>query len=183
MPFSPESVEMVIDALRSDTRKGLTTENLLADFGHGSANARAFMQQLSDGLAQQLTINGNNKVKMLFAEWRTLYGQVADLSIVQAEAIVRELKFTWSGSREDSISARLFVLHTYNSMMIKLLAAEIISAHGLTSTQQPAQSMAALKNDAQMLEFLGSSIERSAIFQEAGINVSLRKPFSVGISI
>ena len=170
MPFSPESVEMVIDALRSDTRKGLTTENLLADFGHGSANARAFMQQLSDGLAQQLTINGNNKVKMLFAEWRTLYGQVADLSIVQAEAIVRELKFTWSGSREDSISARLFVLHTYNSMMIKLLAAEIISAHGLTSTQQPAQSMAALKNDAQMLEFLGSSIERSAIFQEAGIN-------------
>lgn len=41
MPFSPESVEMVVDALRSDTRKGLTTENLLADFGHGSANARA----------------------------------------------------------------------------------------------------------------------------------------------
>jgi hypothetical protein len=58
------------------------------------------MQQLSDGLAQQLTINGNNKVKMLFAEWRTLYGQVADLSIVQAEAIVRELKFTWSGSQK-----------------------------------------------------------------------------------
>ncbi|UVO07146.1 hypothetical protein LW347_14685 [Pectobacterium polonicum] len=83
MPFSPESVEMVVDALRSDTRKGLTTENLLADFGHGSANARAFMQQLSDGLSQQLTISGNNKLKMLFAEWRTLYGQVADLSILR----------------------------------------------------------------------------------------------------
>lgn len=55
-------------------------------------------------------------------------------------------------------------------MLIKLLAAEIVSAHGLTSTAQPAQSMAALKNDAQMLEFLGSAIERSAIFQEAGIN-------------
>lgn len=170
MPFSPESVEMVVDALRSDTRKGLTTENLLADFGHGSANARAFMQQLSDGLSQQLTISGNNKLKMLFAEWRTLYGQVADLSILQAEAISKELKFTWSGSLSDSISARLFVLHTYNSMLMKLLAAEIVSAHGLTSTAQPAQSMAALKNDAQMLEFLSSAIERSAIFQEAGIN-------------
>lgn len=170
MPFSPDSVEMVVDALRSDTRKGLTTENLLADFGHGSANARAFMQQLSDGLAHQLAISGNNKVKMLFAEWRTLYGQVADLSIVQAEAITKELKFTWSGSPSDSISARLFVLHTYNSMLIKLLAAEIISAHGLTSIEQPAQSMAALKNDAQMLEFLGSAIERSTLFQEAGIN-------------
>lgn len=76
MPFSPESVGMVVDALRSDTRKGLTTENLLADFGHGSANARAFMQQLADGLWQQLATSGNNKIKMLFAEWRTLYGQV-----------------------------------------------------------------------------------------------------------
>ncbi len=170
MPFSPESVEMVVDALRFDTRKGLTTENLLSDFGHGSANARAFMQHLSDGLSQQLALSGNNKLKMLFAEWRTLYGQVADLSILQAEAIAKELKFTWSGSLSDSIPARLFVLHTYNSMIIKLLAAEIVSAHGLTSTAQPAQSMAALKNDAQMLEFLGSAIERSAIFQEAGIN-------------
>lgn len=170
MPFSPASVEMVVDALRSDTRKGLTTENLLADFGHGSANARAFMQQLSDGLAQQLALDGNNKLKMLFAEWRTLYGQVADLSILQAEAIAKELKFGWSGSPVDSISARLFILHTYNSMLIKLLAAEIVSAHGLTSTAQPAQSMAALKNDAQMLGFLRSSIERSAIFKEAGIN-------------
>ena len=128
------------------------------------------MQQLSDGLAQQLAISENNKLKMLFAEWRTLYGQVADLSIVQAEAIAKELKFTWSGSPSDSISARLFVLHTYNSMLIKLLAAEIVSAHGLTSIEQPAQSMAALKNDAQMLEFLSSAIERSTLFQEAGIN-------------
>lgn len=170
MPFTPESVEMVVDALRSDTRKGLTTENLLADFGHGSANARAFMQQLSDGLWQQLADSGNNKIKMLFAEWRTLYGQVADLSVLQAEAIAKELKFAWFGSPSDSISARLFVLHTYNSMLIKLLAAEIVSAHGLTSIAQPAQSMAALMDDAQMLEFIGSAIERSAIFQEAGIN-------------
>jgi len=170
MPFSPESVEMVVDALRSDTRKGLTSENLLADFGHGSGNARAFMQQLSDGLAQQLAVNENNKLKMLFAEWRTLYGQVADLSILQAEAIAKELKFTWSGAKSDSIPARLFVLHTYNSMLIKLLAAEIISAHGLTSTEQPAQSMAALMNDDEMIEFLSSAIERSSIFKEAGIN-------------
>ena len=170
MPFSPESVAMVVDALRSDTRKGLTTENLLADFGHGSVNARAFMQQLSDGLAKQLAIKENNKLKMLFAEWRTLYGQVADLSILQAEAIAKELKFTWSGEKTDSIPARLFVLHTYNSLLIKLLAAEIISAHGLTSIEQPAQSMAALMKDDEMTEFLSSAIERSSIFREAGIN-------------
>ncbi|WMY73329.1 N-6 DNA methylase [Buttiauxella selenatireducens] len=170
MPFSPESVEMVLDAFRSDTRKGLTIENLLADFGHGSPNARAFMQHLSDGLSHYLNAAGHNKIKMLFEEWRTMYGQVADMSISQADAINKELAFDWKGCSRDSISARLFVIHTYNSMLIKLLAAEIIAAHGLTSTEQPAQSMAALKSDTQMLDFLDQAIEHSLLFKEAGIN-------------
>ncbi|WP_445495848.1 hypothetical protein [Photorhabdus sp. SF281] len=41
--YSTYAVDLVIDALISDTRKALTTENLLADFGHGSANAREFI--------------------------------------------------------------------------------------------------------------------------------------------
>jgi hypothetical protein len=169
MPFSSQSLEMVLDAFRSDTRKALTTENLLADFGHGSANARAFMQALSDGLHKYVSQDSNNKVKMLFEEWRMLYGQVADMSILQAEAINRELVFEWPGDSSDSIPARLFVIHTYNSLLIKLLAAEIVSAHGLTASEQPAQSMAALKSDDELLSFLGDSIERSALFVEAGI--------------
>jgi len=169
MPFSSASVDMVLDAFRSDTRKGLTVENLLADFGHGSPDARAFMQHLADGLNHYLKATGHNKIKMLFEEWRTMYGQVADMSVPQAEAINKELAFNWKGLAKDSISARLFVIHTYNSMLIKLLAAEIISAHGLTSTEQPAQSMAALQSDTQMLDFLDQAIEHSSLFKEAGI--------------
>lgn len=171
MPFSLASVEMVLDAFRSDTRKALTTENLLADFGHGSPYARSFLQSLSDGLAYYLRAEeGNNKIKMLFEEWRTLYGQVADMSVLQAEAVNKELPFTWGGEDRYSISARLFVTHTYNSLLIKLLAAEIISAHGLTSQEHPAQSMAALKNDHELTIFLDENIEHSGLFKDAGIN-------------
>lgn len=170
MPFSPYSVEIVLDAFRSDTRKGLTAENLLADFGHGSSNARAFMQCLSDGLYHYVTASSNNKVQMLFEEWRTLYGQVADMSVLQAEAINKELAFSWIGTEKDSIPARLFVIHTYNSMLIKLLAAEIVAAHGITSSEQPAQNMAALKSDDQLLDFLYQAIEHASLFKDAGIN-------------
>jgi hypothetical protein len=170
IPFSPIAVMMVVDAFSSDTRRGLTSENLLADFGHGSPNARHFMQCLSDGLHLFLKAGSNNKIKMLFEEWRTLYGQIADMSVLQADAIEKEMAFKWKGNTDDSISARLFVIHTYNSVFINLLAAEIVAAHGLTSSEQPAQNMAALKSDAQLIDFLEQSIERSALFNEAGIS-------------
>lgn len=169
IPFSLYAVNMVIDAFLSDTRRALTTENLLADFGHGSTIARDFMQAMADGLLYYYIKSDNNKIKMLFEEWRTLYGQVADMSISQAETINKELAFSWKGDVKDSISARLFVIHTYNSILIKLLAAEIVSAHGLTSFKYPAQSMSVIDDDASLIENMNLSIERSGIFEQAGI--------------
>lgn len=172
IPFSHDAVEMVLDAFRSDTRKGLTTENLLTDFGHGSPHSRRFMQCIADGLHHCYTSNSNSsiKIKMLFEEWRALYGQVADMSVLQAQSIGKEMAFSWKGDASSSIPARLFVIHTYNSMLIKLLAAEIVSAHGLTSLEHPAQGMAALQNDQQLIAFIEQYIERSSLFKEAGIN-------------
>ncbi|QBZ82181.1 SAM-dependent methyltransferase [Hydrogenovibrio crunogenus] len=169
IPFSEYAVGIVIDAFISDTRKALTTENLLADFGHGSPGAKELMQNLSDGLASEIQQPKNNKVKMLFEEWRTLYGQVADMSVLQAEAISKEMSFTWNGKVEDSLPARLFVIHTYNSLLIKLIAAEIVSAHGLTSIEYPAQAMAAMQDDQTLVNSLEFEIERSKIFEQAGI--------------
>lgn len=169
IPFSEYAVGMVIDAFISDTRKALTTENLLNDFGHGSANAKDVMQNLADGLASEVQKPDNNKVKMLFEEWRTLYGQVADMSVLQAEAITKEMSFDWHGKAEDSLPARLFVIHTYNSLLIKLIAAEIVSAHGLTSIEFPAQTMSAIQNEKNLIDSLQFDIEHSRIFEQAGI--------------
>mgnify|MGYP000144439984 FL=1 len=169
IPFSEYAVGMVVDAFKSDTRRALTTENLLADFGHGSLNARTLMQCLSDGLAYETNKPGNNKIKMLFEEWRTLFGQVADMSVLQTESIAKEMAFTWSGKDTDSLSARLFVIHTYNSLLIKLIAAEIVSSHGLTTIEYPAQSMSVIQNDQSLICSLEHDVERSNIFEQAGI--------------
>ena len=127
------------------------------------------MQSLSDGLSVQLNKIGNNKIKMLFEEWKTLYGQVADISIGQTEAIEKEMAFTWPGSIEESIPARLFIIHTYNSLLIKLIAAEIVSSHDLTSIKYPAQSMSAIQDDKTLIRTLENGIENSEIFNDAGI--------------
>ena len=170
LPFSEYAVGLVIEAIRADTRRAITIDHLMADFGHGSVNARSLMQSMSDALATELALEGNSKIKMLFEEWRTLYGQVADMSVLQAEAINQEIGFGWCGEPKISLPGRLFVIHTYNSLLIKLLAAEIVSAHGLTATAQPAQAMSALLDDTALLDTLSQDIERAGIFTLAGIH-------------
>ena len=169
IPFSEYAVGLVIQAIKADTRRAVTVENLLKDFGHGAGNAQALMQAMADALAAELAAAGNSKIKMLFEEWRTLYGQVADMSVLQAGAITKEIGFSWNGKPAQAMSGRLFVIHSYNSLLIKLLAAEIVSAHGLTTTEQPAQAMAALLDDKTLLSTLSQDIERAGIFSQAGI--------------
>ena len=169
IPFSEYAVGLVVEALKAQTRRAITIRNLMADFGHGAANARVLMQALADALADELAAVGNSKIKMLFEEWRALYGQVADMSLLQADAIRQGLCFSWNGEAALDMPGRLFVIHTYNSLLIKLLAAEIVSAHGLTSTCQPAQAMSAIMDDTAMLDTLAHDIEGSGLFAQAGL--------------
>ncbi len=169
IPFSEYAVGLVIQAIKTDVRRAITISNLMADFGHGSSDAKILMQTMSDALSFELSKKDKSKVKMLYAEWRSLYGQVADISTLHNEAINQELCFNWTGSLKDDIPGRLFVIHTYNSLLIKLLAAEIISGFGLTSTQQPAQAMSTLMEDGALRETLSQDIERAGIFTQAGI--------------
>lgn len=169
LPFSVNSVGMVIEACRSNFRRPVVAESLLDDFGHTSEAASAVMQALSRALQHAVDAASGSKITMLFEEWRALYGQVADLSDFQVESIDRALQFTWNGRVEISMPARLFVIHTYNSLIIKLLAAEIVSAHGLTTIVGPAEAFCALMNDNTLVEQLWSQIERGQLFEGAGL--------------
>ena len=128
------------------------------------------MQSLSQALEYYLSDNKTSKIKMLFEEWKTLYGQVADLSIEQLKNLDKTISFEWNGDSSLSIPARLFVIHTYNSLLIKLMAAEIISAHGLTSKKNPAEEMSTLLSDDALIERLQIDVERGVLFSEAGIS-------------
>lgn len=169
LPYSEYAAEIVVDAIRSQTRRVVNVEHLISDFGHRSAAGRDLMQAMSDALVDALKSDQRRKVSMLFEEWRTLYGQVADMSVLQASEMTKDMAFVWKGKAKDAMSGRLFVIHTYNSLLIKLLAAEIVSAHGLSTVQQPAQAMAALLDDETLIERLDNDIEHGGLFSGAGI--------------
>jgi hypothetical protein len=65
LPFSHQTVGLVMEACRNNYRRAITADNLVEDFGHTSTGAAALMQALSDALAK----NGAH----FTAKWRTCH--------------------------------------------------------------------------------------------------------------
>lgn len=169
LALSPITFGMVADSCLSSYRRAVISENLIEDFGHASERGIGMMQALSDSLSEALSCKTSHKIKMLFEEWRTLYGQVADLSPEQLKDISNTVKFNFKGDDKIRIPACLFVIHTYNSILIKLLAAEIVSAHGLTSSRGFAQELAVVADDATLMARINADIEHGKFFDAVGI--------------
>jgi hypothetical protein len=170
MPFSIVSFQMVVDALRANFRRAITSDNLAEDFGHLSTTGREFMQELSDVLADALGSQGNRKIKMLFEEWATLYGQAADLSIQQRKKINSSLGFDFNGPVQLNLPAKLFVTHTFHSLLMKLIAAEIVAAHGMAASTSLIHELLAIDNDDSLLNALHVDVENGGFFNAVGIH-------------
>lgn len=169
LPVTQVTFGMVVEACRKSYRRAVTAENLIDDFGHDSDRGVALMRALVEALSNALKPGGNKKIRMLFEEWRTLYGQVAALSREQLKDINGVLKFSYAGKTDDDVPARLFVIHTFNSLLIKLLGAEIIAAHGLASGAAFSQELATIDNDDALISRLKTDIEEGGFFEATGI--------------
>ncbi|MBD8621191.1 N-6 DNA methylase [Sphingomonas sp. CFBP 13728] len=168
LPFNQASVELVAQACRDSKRRAVTAENLVEDFGHQAEIGHAMMSNLVGLLEKKLTSPGNNKVKLLFEEWRTLFGQVADLSKAQAAEIRKHVPFSPKIASNDMVSAALFAIHSYNAIVMKLLAAEIIAQFDLTAYPDFCEHLLSHDDD-KLLELLDVEVERGAFFEAARI--------------
>lgn len=169
MPLCRESINMVCLALSNSNWRALTAENLIEDFGLSSTTGIRTLQALADFLGSCLSATAPNKVQMMFEEWRTFFGQVSNLSIQQVQTAGRDIRFSIEVSPENELSAKLFTIHTYNSLLIKLLAAEILSQYELTSYNDFAEFSACQEIDS-LCKILHKDIELGELFSTAGIN-------------
>lgn len=168
LPFNEASMDLVAQACRDSRRRAVTAENLVEDFGHESTVGTSMMAALASELTAHLNGTSNNKIRMLFEEWRTLFGQVADLTRGQETDIRRSIPVKTRLSEKDAVAALLFVVHTYNAFVMKMLAAEIVSEHGLTAFPDFCEHLLGLDND-DLLNRLNDEIEHSAFFEAARI--------------
>ena len=170
LPFSAIAFQMVVDALRANFRRAITSANLAEDFGHLSSMGREFMQELSNALADALGKPGNPKIKMLFEEWTALYGQASDLSIQQRKKINGSLGFDFTGPDTVDLPAKLFVTHTFHSLLMKLIAAEIVAAHGMASSTSLIHELLAMGSDKALIDALRSDVEGGGFFNAVGLH-------------
>ena len=168
LPLSVTSVGLVCDAIQAGYRRAVTNSNLITDFGPASAAGLGIMRELAALLSAALNSPQGNKITMLFQEWRTLYGQISDAARRSSEASQAQLRFQVQVAADLAVPASLFVIHTYNSLLMKLLAAEIIASHGLTSFPFFSQNILA-QPAAALPDILAREVEGGGYFASAAI--------------
>lgn len=168
LPVDLMSVTLTIQALDTARRRAFTAENLLEDFGHSSPVSRILMHGLGHELQACLIDQKHNRVKMLFEEWRALFGQVADLSAAQSKDILKQVPISVALPPKDALAGILYVIHTYHALVMKLLAAEILTEFDFTSHKDFCEYLLG-QTDASLLETLQLEVEQGEFFAAARI--------------
>ena len=170
--FTPESARTFITYLRALARIPLTAENLAERFSPQSEVARNTVSAFIDAL-----VNWSAKrPKVFFEEWKRLFG------IVYGE------QFTGSEDKKSKVLAEiyglektadfqtiLFCVHTYFALLMKLIAAELVSI-GESGFSVSFSSRLVHGTDEQLYADL-TEIENGGIYQKRGITNFLEGDF------
>ena len=124
--FNQETAKTLLIYLRSLSRLSLTAENLAEKFGpHSELSSKAIF-----AFTNALKYWGNQtRIRTFFDEWKRLFGIVYGEQITlnhqgkEAEIFSKLYKV----GREISFQELLFSVHTYFALLMKLIAAEILT--------------------------------------------------------
>jgi hypothetical protein len=142
----------------------LDSETLLFHFGPSKPVAkdalRAFWRQLNDSKSEF--------TNLLFAQWRQLFALAVEFSVTETpgEDLVELFQMGGSARSEDAWDKAVFVVQTYYSLLLKLLALKIVDELGLAGrvslldhvAESPASAM--LDAEQRVPSVLGNVIER-----------------------
>lgn len=124
-PFqiTPESLDELFRYLRALYRRPLCPELLTEEFGPGTETA----QVLVGSFYQALTGKSSGAAKTLFEEWEHTFGVIYGEETVRIKKDTPELVKGYGLPKDASLKHSLFVVHTYFALIMKLIAAEVLS--------------------------------------------------------
>jgi hypothetical protein len=159
------STERFLWALYNLGQKGkpYQPEYLHGDFGSDSLIAQEGVKTLYDEILK----TENPKAQVFFSQWKILFGEVCGYDVENLSDKLKKLAEFYGVKGKPHPGQLLFALHTYYALLIKLLAAEIVSFFNPWMTRQVeklqnASTPAKLKRELEQLE-------RGGIFHEMGI--------------
>lgn len=119
-PVSEASLTTLVQIYRSLEKDRLSSTLLCKYFGKDSDTARQVVPALLSALS-----NPTYKTNMLFTEWLRLFEQSASYDYSQVPSLQQVANQL--SSQAPSSSQVLFALHTYYSIIVKLLTAELLN--------------------------------------------------------
>jgi SAM-dependent methyltransferase len=159
------SAERFLWALYNLGQKGkpYQPEYLHGDFGSESSVAQEGVRALYD----EILATDNPKAEVLFSQWKILFGEVCGYDVENLSDKLKKLAEFYVVKGKPQAAPLLFAVHTYYAILIKLLAAEIVSFFNpwmprQVEKLQSATTSAKLRRELQELE-------RGGIFHQMGI--------------
>ena len=122
-PVTPESIDELFRYMRALHRRPLSPEYLAGEFGPGTETA----QFIVGALYQSFANKESETVKTLFKQWEYTFGIVYGAETVKARSDIPELAKGYGLPKEVSLKHSLFAVHTYFALIMKLIAAEVVS--------------------------------------------------------
>jgi len=170
--FDHQSARTLLTYLRALSRKLLTAENLAEVFGPSSKIASLMVSALADALENW----GSTRIRVFFNEWKRLFGIVygEQFSVYQEEE-AKALSRLYSVGKEIDFQELLFSVHTYFALLMKFIAAEIITLRESALTSSLSQKLTHSTKE----EFKGylNDIEDGWIYSKRGITNYLEGDF------
>ncbi len=170
--FGPESALTFITYLRALARLALTAENLADKLGPKAEVAREAVGAFADAMANW----GTSRAKVFFREWQRLfgivYGEQFGGGADKKTAVLAEI---YGLPADSDFQVMLFCVHTYFAMLMKLIAAELLSiSEGSFGSSFSSELAHASKEE--LLKQL-TDIEDGGIYSKRGISNFLEGDF------
>jgi SAM-dependent methyltransferase len=170
--FVAESALTFVTYLRSLSRLALTAENLADRFGPKTGIARGAVGAFADAMANWST----KRAAVFFKEWQRLfgivYGEQFGGSSDKKTAALAEI---YGLPAESDFQTMLFCVHTYFALLMKLIAAELLSV-GEGSFGSSFSSELTHASREELLKHL-TEVENGGIYSRRGISNFLEGDF------
>ena len=159
------STERFLWALYNLGQKGkpYQPEYLHGDFGSDSPVAQEGVR----ALYEEILATENPKARVFFNQWKILFGEVCGYDVENLSDKLKKLAEFYVVKGKPQPAPLLFAVHTYYAILIKLLAAEVVSFFNpwmprQVEKLQSATTPARLKRELE-------DLERGGIFHQMGI--------------
>lgn len=176
-PITEESVAEFLLHLRALRRRQLSAEELAREFGPRGLVAQQLVNALYHRLEECLTAPGSPfpRVKTLYDEWERIFGIVYGQELVKAQKDALVLAKLYGITEFTDLKPLLFAVHTYYALLMKLLAAELLSLQQGALLASIAEQLPTLSGE--QLRTRLEELEKGAWFEAQGIRNFLEADF------